>query len=612
MVKNVLSDAFRFELVTEEAATWDLFWADTGVNSKLLSAMRPYQRVNHYPVMYCVSRKNHLGRNLMRMRKVLPKEYNFFPQTWLLPVEWAEFRPEFVKGRTFIFKPEALSQGKGIFLSRTFEGISTTEHYVAQRYITRPYLIEGLKFDLRIYVLVYGCDPLRLFIYREGLARLATEAYRPPEDGNLEEMYVHLTNYAINKNNSKFEFNVDAEKTDVGHKRSLEFVWKYIADHGGDAAKLQTDIKRCIIKTMCAVQPLLAHSYRSAQPLDTGNSRCFEVLGFDILLDHKLKPWLLEVNHSPSFTTDTPFDLKLKTKLITDTVRLLHFNPKRREKCLRKLERRHQDHVLGTKTRMTKEEREARVRHKMEKRDRYEMANLGEYTRMYPDGVNDDYYNKIIETAGAIWEEFTGAKRKKDLMQNKKPEYKGDNFRPLAGQKKNIVPKNRKPLYYLKAPSPLRPLPAPEECLELAAAGEEDPLVEGEVSEPEIVPTASMKEMDDFVDAIARKYGIPVVSPVDEYHLPAIPLQRLTVVPTQSPTKLRPKYLSKERKIVRRQNEGIISIIVSETVANSITAGLDPHLLIKSTKTTSKGALGRIDAAELYWRHRNINSFALL
>jgi len=59
---------------------------------------------------------------------------------------------------------------------------------------------------------------------------------------------------------------------------------------------------------------------------------CFEILGFDILIDEKLKPWLIEINHSPSFGTDTPLDFKIKKDLIADTVQLLgltHANKKR-------------------------------------------------------------------------------------------------------------------------------------------------------------------------------------------------------------------------------------------------------------------------------------------
>lgn len=53
---------------------------------------------------------------------------------------------------------------------------------------------------------------------------------------------------------------------------------------------------------------------------------CFEILGFDIFLDDKLKPWILEVNHSPSFSTDSPLDFKVKKDLITDTIKLLNIS----------------------------------------------------------------------------------------------------------------------------------------------------------------------------------------------------------------------------------------------------------------------------------------------
>jgi tubulin polyglutamylase TTLL6/13 len=56
------------------------------------------------------------------------------------------------------------------------------------------------------------------------------------------------------------------------------------------------------------VQPTLGHSYRSAQPDDQENSLCFEIHGFDMILDHKLKPYILEVNAQASFGTDSSLD----------------------------------------------------------------------------------------------------------------------------------------------------------------------------------------------------------------------------------------------------------------------------------------------------------------
>ena len=50
---------------------------------------------------------------------------------------------------------------------------------------------------------------------------------------------------------------------------------------------------------------------------------CFELLGFDIILDSKLKPYLLEVNHAPSFATDSPLDLEIKQKLFQDMFEML-------------------------------------------------------------------------------------------------------------------------------------------------------------------------------------------------------------------------------------------------------------------------------------------------
>lgn len=152
------------------------------------------------------------------MKKAFKDEYNFFPKTWVLPQEMTDFKAQFGKAKKgahkiFIVKPVHLCQGRGIFLVRRFEDVELKQgdQYVAQRYLNNPYLIEGLKFDLRVYALVYGVDPLRVFIYQEGLARFATQEYKAPSQHpkNIDNLFMHLTNYAIQKKSEAFEFNED-------------------------------------------------------------------------------------------------------------------------------------------------------------------------------------------------------------------------------------------------------------------------------------------------------------------------------------------------------------------------------------------------------------------
>ena len=153
-------------------------------------------------------------------------------------------------------KPVASCQGKGIFLTRDYESIDmkNNEQYVVQRYIHKPYLIDNLKFDLRIYVFVYGVDPLRVFIFREGLARFATEEYTGPYNNNLDNLYMHLTNYAINKNADNFEANEDEDDDDSGHKRSVTAILKYIEETENNpditVEKLWAQIDDIAVKTI--------------------------------------------------------------------------------------------------------------------------------------------------------------------------------------------------------------------------------------------------------------------------------------------------------------------------------------------------------------------------
>ena len=80
-----------------------------------------------------------------------------------------------------IVKPEASCQGKGIYLTREIDEIGE-DHCVVQEYIDKPFLMEKMKFDLRLYVLVTGVDPLRIYLSKEGLARLSVKMYDEVDD----------------------------------------------------------------------------------------------------------------------------------------------------------------------------------------------------------------------------------------------------------------------------------------------------------------------------------------------------------------------------------------------------------------------------------------------
>jgi hypothetical protein len=75
---------------------------------------------------------------------------------------------------TLIVKPDCMSQGNGIFLTNDIEQIPKDQCMVVQEYLPHPHLIDKLKYDIRLYVLILSCDPLKIFMYKEGLVRFAT------------------------------------------------------------------------------------------------------------------------------------------------------------------------------------------------------------------------------------------------------------------------------------------------------------------------------------------------------------------------------------------------------------------------------------------------------
>uniref|UniRef100_A0AAR2M0J2 Tubulin--tyrosine ligase-like protein 9 n=1 Tax=Pygocentrus nattereri TaxID=42514 RepID=A0AAR2M0J2_PYGNA len=330
----------------KEDGEWDFNWCDVGWLRENYdhSYMEEHVRICHFRNHYELTRKNLMVKNLKRYRKTLEREAgrleaakcDFFPCTFELPSEYHLFVEEFKRspGSTWIMKPVARSQGKGIFLFRKLKDImewkkvkhffseafnsvshngtrseeqrdeAQVESYVAQHYIEDPYLINGRKFDLRVYVLVTSYLPLKAWLYRDGFARFSNTRFSL---SSIDDQYVHLTNVAVQKTAPDY----DPEK---GCKWQMHKLRLYLtAKHGSETVEaLFKDIDNIFIRSLQSVQKVIIN-----------DKHCFELYGFDILLDQDLKPWLIEVNASPSLTASSQEDYELKCRLLEDTLHVV-------------------------------------------------------------------------------------------------------------------------------------------------------------------------------------------------------------------------------------------------------------------------------------------------
>ena len=349
----------------DEKAAWDIFWTDTSVSEERLLKLKKAQRINHFAGMQTLARKTSLARLLRRVASHMPSAFTFMPQTWILPNEGSELKKQTkIRQRWVIVKPDGSCQGKGIFLTNNAEkACAYTPAAVAQEYVG-PFLIDGFKFDIRIYVLVTSCDPLRVYLYQEGIARFCTKPYCEPNEENSKEISMHLTNFAINKKSDNFTCSSDGTS---GFKRTLTSVWQWLDDHGHSSKDVINSIARLSVATLLSAQPTLVNTARGLNitARDDRGLASFELLGLDVLLDAHLQPWLLEVlvlllrvlippclqtttilllyttiyassysccicvhasqvNHSPSFACESDMDKRIKSELLTDTLAMLH------------------------------------------------------------------------------------------------------------------------------------------------------------------------------------------------------------------------------------------------------------------------------------------------
>uniref|UniRef100_A0A3B3T0J7 Tubulin tyrosine ligase-like family, member 2 n=1 Tax=Paramormyrops kingsleyae TaxID=1676925 RepID=A0A3B3T0J7_9TELE len=320
LVREVLLERgwMEYNEQEQEEGDWNLYWRASAFRSADFTNVLPWQRLNHHPKTLGITRKDHLARNLKRMRGTFGSAlYNFSPTAYILPNNYTAFLAEYTKSRLrntgksgyWICKPVDLSRGRGIFIFEDIKDLLYDSPVIVQRYISNPLLISGYKFDLRIYVCVKSFHPLTIYIHQDGLVRFATERYNL---SSLDNPFSHLTNTSINKLGPCYR--TAKQRVGLGCKWTMNKFRCFLHSQDIDERLLWQRINNIVTLTLLTIAPSVPSS-----------PNCVELFGFDILIDANLKPWLLEVNYSPALTLDCAADVTVKKDVLNDLIDLMNY-----------------------------------------------------------------------------------------------------------------------------------------------------------------------------------------------------------------------------------------------------------------------------------------------
>jgi hypothetical protein len=280
------------------------------------------------------------------------------PSFFILPREYDEYQHDVERhpGAMYIQKPLASSRGRGIKMVVKPKEMPRDATVLVQRYIRNPLLIGGFKFDIRLYCVVTCFDPLKVYLYEDGLARFATEKYTN-DSSHLKKRCVHLTNYSVNKKKQGFVAAESEEEDGSGSKWSLEALRRHLESTGTPWSVVWDQFRAIVAKTIIAVEPKINTLVKMVVP---HRNVCFEVFGFDLMLDTNLRAWLIEVNTGPSLGAQASahIDRKVKFPMVADMLNLIGLTPYDREVFEREEEAKRHARLTGLG------EQESRVRHR--------------------------------------------------------------------------------------------------------------------------------------------------------------------------------------------------------------------------------------------------------
>ena len=180
------------------------------------------------------------------------------------------------------------------------------EHILLQKYLEKPLLYQGRKFDIRIWILLISGQENSVYIFKQGHLKATCAQF----DINSSSPFIHLTNYSVQKHN------VDFSKIEIGNEISYEEFQEEL-DKTNTGKNFFKDIYPKIVYiirlAVGAVKSNINHLNRA---------NCFEIFGCDFILDEKFRPYLLEINLNPGLEISSPLISRLVPRMVDDALKL--------------------------------------------------------------------------------------------------------------------------------------------------------------------------------------------------------------------------------------------------------------------------------------------------
>ena len=157
------------------------------------------QKLFSYTNFKIITNKDLTYKYYAYMNKYFPNDYTYMPESYSYPEERRTIYKKFsnyklASDNLWLVKSKKGSLGDDIFIFRDLSKVPND--YIITRYIHNPHLINKLKYDFRLYVLITGLSPLKMYLYKEGMVRFTTAEYSL-DLNKLDELYRHLTNVYI-------------------------------------------------------------------------------------------------------------------------------------------------------------------------------------------------------------------------------------------------------------------------------------------------------------------------------------------------------------------------------------------------------------------------------